>query len=164
MKKGRNSGSPLVNYLLCIVCIFFMGCNSYIITAPMYPSISNEDKKSTLVIENSHNPSEMSFDRLRMAVYLDGFRITEHDILLKGTTSVDIMPGNHQVRIKAYPKGVIPMNNDVVFSFDSDYGKTYVVKILKGDKLWDPGYKLEYEGFIEDESETWPKSRYARSV
>lgn len=145
------------------ICLFFEGCSTYSVTKPMYPSV-NGGEKSTLVINNMHNPSEFSTARLRMAVYVDGFRITTQDVLLKGITKIDISEGNHQVTIKAFPKGMIPMKEDVVFTFDSEAGKTYRINILKGDKLWDPGFKLTYEGFDEEESATWPVSRYARSV
>lgn len=180
--KIRLTGKTL-HYLGAIICTLFLGCSvPPKITAPMYPTVTDATK-STLIIDNAFNPAlynksnlamtilcpvapiRSSSDNLRIAVFVDGFRITTQDILEKGITKIDIMEGNHKLIIQASPKpGMNLFLEDTVIIFDSKANQTYKINITGGGKMMDLGYKLSYEGFDKNETDTWPTYNYAREI
>lgn len=182
MNHSRNwmRGVKLIGPLLSVV-LFTMGCATVNKSKPAYPTLESGQPGSVLKLDNTMSDSAWAMQMkapIGLQVAVDGFSPAAQDKLKtggkfgpktfipKGTTEIRLAPGSHTLRHQAKILGKSQYYfNPVDMSFDTDEGKTYVIRFKNTSTLFNLRYAVEYEGWSTEQTSQWPTEvRYANPI
>ena len=125
---------------------------------PAYPAVEAGMPASVLKLENTMG----RMSRLPLKVTVDGFSPVEKSKLKKsgpflpsGITEVRVPAGSHVLEHQGEVESPYYFN-PVKTSFETEEGKTYVVRFRSKNSLMQLRYTIEYEGWSTEECAQWP--------
>ena len=149
-----------------------MGCTTAKVK-PAYPALESGAPASTLKLDNTMAASMFAIQvtaPIGLVVTVDGFSPLEKDklksggqlgaskqLLPKGITEIPLPAGSHTLTHTGRVLGKSPYHfNPVNMSFDTEEGKTYVIRFRNKSTLGKLRYAVEYEGWGTEQSSQWP--------
>ena len=148
------------NLLLVSACLGLSGCTAVKATIPMYPPLEPGAPASVLQLDNQIPDFALSLRGcLYLAVTLDGFSPTDKSYLPEGTNEIRVAGGSHVIEHSAtWCDNSIYYFNRVSMHFETEPGKTYLVRFTPIFWSMKPGYHIEYEGWPNEDLARWPKA------
>ena len=155
---------------LLLATSLFIGCAT---TKPAYPGVEAGAPASILRLDNTMASSIWAVQLLApigMHVTVDGFSPAEKgklssggqlgqsgQLIPKGITEIRLVPGSHTLTHtgKLLGKGHYHFN-PASMAFDTEVGKTYVIRFKQASTVFKPKYALVYEGWSTEQTSQWP--------
>lgn len=170
----------LIGPLLSVV-LFTMGCATVNKSKPAYPTLESGQPGSVLKLENTMADSMWALQMkagIGLQVTVDGFSPLEQDKLKtggqlraktfipKGATEVHLAAGSHTLRHQGTVLGNSPYRfNPVDMSFETEEGKTYVIRFKNTTTAFTLRYAVGYEGWSTEQTSQWPTEvRFANPI
>lgn len=160
MRQQRNSNRSVFGNLAVVATLLFTACATTVDVKPPYPTLKAGVPASILRIENQARDSRMAPGPF-VRVTIDGFfplektKLIGEQYLPKGTTDIHLTAGSHTLKHTGSTANQYYFN-PVEMTFDTEDGKTYVIRIKKGGSLMKACYLLEYEGWPSEQVSQWP--------
>lgn len=136
-------------------------CGPVKASKPIYPAPSGAHA-STLGFGNQISNSPWGFFVICMEVAIDGFSPTETKYLPTGNTSMQLLPGSHEMTINALlgcGNGQYYFN-PIRVAFETAPGKSYTINLEGIPTMMKPGYRLDYRGWSTEQTAGWPSEIY----
>ena len=145
----------------------------------VYPEPPAGTPVSTLIIENTLNPSQWSMKGgIGLVITLDGFSLMTgaklkgagtlwggKKYIPVGESAITIAAGSHAMVHTAENTGNGWHSPVFEMAFDTEEGKTYRVKFLSTGTALKKTYTIEYEGWSREQIAQWPsESAIARGL
>ena len=170
MKTKLRKTVGLGMILVALAC-GVTGCAT--VTKPVYPAAEAGGSASVLKLDNTMSDSMFAMELyapVGLKITVDGFSPLEQgklksghqlfqskQFLPKGVTEVRLPAGSHTLTHTGQPLANTPLSfNPVTMSFDTEEGKTYVIRFKKASKAMKLKYSLEYEGWSTEQTSQWP--------
>lgn len=140
---------------------------------PAYPVAQPGERTSVLRLDNTMADSAWAVQFLApiaLTITVDGFSPVEKaklksggligqgsKFIPKGITEVHLPAGSHTLTHQGRILNNSPYRFDpVTMSFDTEEGKTYVIRFKAASKATKPRYAIEYEGWSKEQTSQWP--------
>ena len=139
---------------------------------PVYPAQAAQSGNCTVKLDNTMADSMWALQMMApigLEVTVDGFSPLEKEKLKtggqlrpktfipKGVTELALAPGSHVLRHQGSVLGNTPYRfAPVDMPFETEAGKTYVIRFKNTTKPFKLKYAVEYEGWSREESAPWP--------
>jgi hypothetical protein len=152
--------------LLYLAAMFLLNGCATVPPKLAYPALKAGEAACVLRLENTISEWDMLAGwRLGMDITVDGFlpveqtKLSRGRFLTKGNTEISLPVGNHVLVHQAcILTGGLYRFNPVTMSFETEAGKTYVVRFKNTSSMVKPRYGVEYEGWGSEQTAQWPNT------